>query len=432
KLLLFVFNGTHPQDPVPVDEGFEDWCQDSVMVDMTFMVLVEQVSRSDERQVISSYSFDADRAGIYSKGLYMANITDDYDIAPANTTSTPGSNDKRVLPDSYAIAIGSMISILLICVVSIFLVFGRQSKMHERHEGMDKDGNPTSNTDGTGDDLEDTASQKQQVGDEEDDIPWVDELPGKLVLIEEEEDCGYDSQAEVAEGRGDVIIPLSIIVAPSARSPSSTESPSPRHSPMQPPTPPPTQPLSRRQVIVLSNHPRPSYVTSIDHDANSEDEEGNQESAPALAPLTAAHWHHDTPLQTPNSVRTATFTEFFASPSAPVHALAQLTTTPQAHWHQETPLQTPSSVRTGAFIEFFASPSAPAPALEPWIQDMPLQTPNSIRTAASTEFFASPSAPNVERAQRRSISDVPDMVYSDDEEPLPIYYVDNDSSASHN
>ncbi|KAG0265549.1 hypothetical protein DFQ27_000556 [Actinomortierella ambigua] len=316
KLLLFVFNGTHPQDPVPVDEEFEGWLHGAIMVNKAFMAVVEKVHSTDNRQIVSSYSFDASGVGVYTRGR-LATASDDYSIVFSNTVDTPEPNDKRMLPETYGIFICGLASVLLLCVIAVFLLFGRQSRKHEQDEDMNKDSNITSNFDENDDEHEDAASQKQPARDEEDDIPWVDELPGKVVLIEEDEDCGYDSQVEVAEGRGDVIIPLSIIVAPSARSPPSTESPSLRHSPVQPPTPPLTQPLSRRQVIVLSNHPRPSYVTSIDHDANSEDEEGNQESAPALAPLTAAHWHHDTPLQTPNSVRTAAFTEVFTTPSGP-------------------------------------------------------------------------------------------------------------------
>ncbi|KAF9970580.1 hypothetical protein BGZ73_006698 [Actinomortierella ambigua] len=327
KMQLFAFNGTHTQDPIPVNEAFDGSLRSAAVVDKTFLIFMEQVKSDDRRQVVSGFSLRNGSIGSYSQGLYVASITDEYDIErPVITQPVSYGNDKREVSNVFVIVIGSLACVLLLSIVTVLLVYGRQSKMLEKE---DEESEGTVNTSGDGNDDEDKVSQKQPAGDEEDDIPWVDELPGKLVLVEEEEEeeeeaeggRGRDSLTGIAEDRNDVIIPLSIIVAPSAPSLPSPESPSSRHSPISLPTPPPIQSVTRRQVIVLATHPRPSFVTSMEHDTSSEDEENTQEPVQALTPLTTppqVPWHHqETPLQTPSSYRNAAFADYFASPSAP-------------------------------------------------------------------------------------------------------------------
>ncbi|KAG0236698.1 hypothetical protein BGW42_002860 [Actinomortierella wolfii] len=224
------------------------------------------------RDVTSSISVKGNTLGQYVRGTYFANVPDQYDVQPFN----PGTDSSVQENELWMTVVGIMTNVLLLLIIIFFAVYKFKERRKAARQLKENEDNRRGSTDNS-------LSQKQPARDGEDDIPWVDDLPGKLVLVEDDNDNNdrdIRTQTNVPDGSNDTIIPLSNFVTPSV---------APSHSiDNQPSAPPlttatPAQPPVHRQVVVLSSHPRPRYFMSFEHEIE-DNERDTQDPVQALEP----------------------------------------------------------------------------------------------------------------------------------------------------
>ncbi|KAG0224462.1 hypothetical protein BGW41_005073 [Actinomortierella wolfii] len=283
--LLFAFNGTHTQYPVLVNDFSPHPYRPFIAVDNTYLIIAEESPIDVTKDVISTISLRDSTLGQFVRGTYFANVSDEYNAWSSFRDADSDDQESKMWIAEHPVAFsGIMVNALLLLSIIVFVVYKRKERRKAARQSLEDEDSRRSSTDSS-------FSQKQPVQDGEGDIPWADELPGKLVLVEDDNDNNdrdIRTQTNVPDGSNDTIIPLSNFVTPSV---------APSHSiDNQPSAPPlatatPAQPPVHRQVVILSSHPRPRYFMSFEHEIE-DNERDTQDPVQALDPLTTEDGSH--------------------------------------------------------------------------------------------------------------------------------------------
>ncbi|KAG0261191.1 hypothetical protein DFQ27_003100 [Actinomortierella ambigua] len=227
---------------------------------------------------------------VFTTVPYRINITDDYDIrfVPRSTEPPPLGYSSSL--DAVPVVAGVALLVLIVSVIGFCCWRRRRARSQAQRVGNLQKHRAEGH--GSGDD--DDATESRSINHDAQGVEVSQKLPEDdnderqlLGKMESDEVRGNSAQgwtqAVHSQGEEEEAIPMSTMVGHSVASPSAPSLPDQGMSSSSR-VPAAGGIRQRRQLIVLSSHPRPNMFTTIEQASNSEGEEEGEEQEESLAP----------------------------------------------------------------------------------------------------------------------------------------------------